>query len=255
MLSVRKRQGKFLHRRRRAHIFLSASSRFTDMVNKTFCCTDFSTLIRSRMRELKPYCSHVSLREGEVVYRMDEPANALFQIEKGRAKVVRISEKGQEKIVGFYSAGDIFGEFCVCDLIRRHDQAVAVEALELTAVHVSGLLKLIGQKPEFSQEFLRLICARLSDCQEQVTTLSFDTTARRLAKELMKLGAAGEGSDGERVTTGLTHEDLANLIGTTREIVTALMNQFRERGLIEYSRRKIVVFPKQVANYLDQKAR
>lgn len=237
--------------------FLSARRQLTAMVNKTFCCTDFSALIRSRMRELKPFSSHISLREGEVVYRMDEPANALFQIEKGRAKVVRISEKGQEKIVGFYSTGEIFGEFCVCDLIRRRDQAVAVEPLELTAVHVNGLLKLIGQKPEFSQEFLRLICTRLSDCQEQVATLSFDTTARRLAKELMKLGASeeGQGSDGARVTTGLTHEDLANLIGTTREVVTALMNQFRERGLIEYSRRRIVVFPKQVANYLDQKAR
>lgn len=204
------------------------------------------------MSELKPFSSHVSLRKGEFVYRLDEPANALFQIEAGRAKVIRISDKGQEKIVGLYQSGEIFGELCVCDLARRRDQAVAVEPLELTAIHVSGMLKLIGQKPEISQEFLRLICARLSDCQEQVATLSFDTAARRLAKELIKLGATGEvqGVNGARVATRLTHEDLANLIGTTREVVTALMNQFRESGLIEYDRRDIAIFPQLLEKYL-----
>ena len=222
------------------------------MTTKPLCCTDFSSLIRSRMSELKPFSSHVSLRKGEFVYRVDEPASALFQIEAGRAKVIRISDKGQEKIVGLYQRGEIFGELCVCDLARRRDQAVAVEPLELTAIHVSGVLKLIGQKPEVSQEFLRLVCGRLSDCQEQVATLSFDTAARRLAKELMKLGTTGEtrGVNGARVATRLTHEDLANLIGTTREVVTALMNQFRESGLIEYDRRGIAIFPQQLEKYL-----
>jgi CRP/FNR family transcriptional regulator len=206
------------------------------------------------MSELKPFSSHLSLKKGEVVYRLDEPANALFRIEMGRAKVIRISAEGQEKIVGLYSAGEIFGELCVCDAASRRDQAVAVEPLELTAIDVNGLLKFIGQKPEISQEFLRLLCARLSDCQEQVATLSFDTVARRLAKELMKLGAAGQRqrSDGSCVASGLTHEDLASLIGTTREVITALMNQFRERGLIEYGRGSIVVFPNELAKYLKQ---
>lgn len=222
------------------------------MINKPVCCTDFSSLIRSRMSELKPFSSHVSLRKGEFVYRLDEPANTLFRIETGRVRVSQVSETGREKLSAFYSAGEIFGEFCVCDLVRRHDQAVAAESLELTSISVSGLLKLIAQKPEFSQEFLRLICARFSDCQEQVATLSFDTAARRLAKELMKLGATGEvqGASGARVAIRLTHEELANLIGTTREVVTALMNQFREGGLIEYDRRGIAVFPEQLEKYL-----
>src|SRR5579859_1748277 len=99
------------------------------MTTKPLCCTDFSSLIRSRMSELKPFSSHVSLRKGEFVYRVDEPASALFQIEAGRAKVIRISDKGQEKIVGLYQRGEIFGELCVCDLARRRDQAVAVEPL------------------------------------------------------------------------------------------------------------------------------
>lgn len=223
------------------------------MGEKAACCVDFCSLIQSRIPELKPYSSRRSLRKGDLIYQVDDPADGVFWIESGRAKVVRISSEGHEKIIGLYGVGDVFGELCLCEVARRRDEAVALEALELISIQVSGLTKMMAQTPEFSQALLRIVCRRLLDYQEQVATLSFDTVSRRLAKELLRLGSARAGTaleKDERMATGWTHEELANLVGSTREVVTPLMNQFRDKGMIAYDRRAIMIFPQRIQEFL-----
>lgn len=223
------------------------------MGEKAVCCADFCSLIQSRISDLKCHSARLSFRKGDVIYQVDDPADGVFWIESGRAKVVRISSEGQEKIIGLYGTGDVFGELCLCEIARRRDEAVALEALELVSIQVSGLMKMMARMPEFSQALLRIVCRRLLDYQDQVATLSFDTVSRRLAKELLRLGSAETGTafdKDERMATGWTHEELANLIGSTREVVTPLMNQFRDKGMIAYDRRAIVIFPRRIQEFL-----
>lgn len=223
------------------------------MAEKAVCCAEFCSLIQARISELKPFSSRRSFRKGDIIYRVDDPADGVFWIESGRAKVVRISPDGQEKIMGLYGMGDVFGELCLCEIARRRDEAVALETLELLSIHASGLMKMMAQTPEFSQALLRIVCQRVLDYQDQVAMLSFDTVSRRLAKELLRLGGAEPGTvldKDERVATGWTHEELANLIGSTREVVTPLMNQFRDKGMIAYDRHAIVIFPRRIQEFL-----
>lgn len=223
------------------------------MAEKAVCCADFCSVIQARISELKPFSSKLSFRKGDIIYRVDDPADGMFWVASGRAKVVRISSEGQEKIIGLYGVGDVFGELCLCEIARRRDEAVALETLELLSIHVSGLMKMMARTPEFSQSLLRIVCRRLLDYQDQVATLSFDTVSRRLAKELLRLGSAEPGAaldKDERTATGWTHEELANLIGSTREVVTPLMNQFRDKGMIAYDRRAIVIFPRRIQEFL-----
>lgn len=223
-------------------------------MSKAVCCADFSAVVRQHISELKPFSSKLSLRKGESVYRLDEPASAIFWIEQGRAKTVIISAEGQEKIIGLYGPGDLFGELCMCEVARRQEQAIALEPLELLSIHISGVTKLFAHAPDVSQAFLRVVCQRLMDYQKQVAMLSFDSVSRRLAKELMRLGQSdaesGAGSD-SRAVNGWTHEDLANLVGTTREVVTLMMNQFREKGMLDYGRRNIMIFSERMKDYLE----
>ena len=221
---------------------------------KAACCADFSSVVRGHISELKPFSSNLSFRKGESIYRLDEPASAIFWIEQGRAKTVIISSEGQEKIIGLYGPGDLFGELCLCEVARRQEQAIALEPVELLSIHLSGVTKLFSHAPEVSQAFLQVVCRRLMDYQKQVAMLSFDSVSRRLAKELMRLGQTDTqdaAASGARVVNGWTHENLANLVGTTREVVTLMMNQFREKGMLDYGRRNIMIFSERMKDYLE----
>lgn len=223
------------------------------MAGNAVCCADFCSLIRTRLNEVTPYSARLTYRKDEVIYQLDDPADALFWVAAGRVKTMRVSAEGREKIVGLHSPGDVFGELCVCEVARRREGAVALEATEVLAIRVSGLLELVARTPALSQALLRVVCRRLMDYQDQVASLSFDTVSRRLAKELVRLGEAAAGaapvSDAQPVT-GWTHEDLAALVGSTREVVTLLMNQFRDSGMIDYRRQSIVVLPRRLQEFL-----
>jgi|SRR5690348_15246640 len=220
---------------------------------KAVCCADFSSVVRGHISELKPFSSKLSFRKGESIYRLDEPASAIFWIEQGRAKTVIISPEGQEKIIGLYGPGDLFGELCLCEVARRQEQAIALEPVELLSIHLSGVTRLFAHAPEVSQAFLQVVCRKLMDYQKQVAMLSFDSVSRRLVKELMRLGQTAENgaASDARAVNGWTHEDLANLVGTTREVVTLMMNQFREKGMLEYGRRNIMIFSERMKDYLE----
>ena len=238
------------------HLLLSDGPGVVPML-KAFCCADFSSVVRGHISELKPFSSKISFRKGESIYRLDEPATAIFWIEQGRAKTVILSPEGQEKIIGLYGPGDLFGELCLCEVARRQEQAIALEPVELLSIQTSGVTKLFAHAPEVSQAFLKVVCQRLMDYQKQVAMLSFDSVSRRLAKELMRLGQpdAESGAEaGARAVNGWTHEDLANLVGTTREVVTLMMNQFREKGMLDYGRRNIMIFSERMKDYLENSA-
>lgn len=224
------------------------------MVKSHHYCVTFSGLIRNNMQELKPFQASGSFERNQVIYFTGDPADSLYQIISGRVKVVRVSPEGKEKIIDIYQDGDFFGELCICGGGKRADQAIALEPVRVTAFKIQGLLQLLPRKPELTLDLLQLVCGRLSEYQDQIATLAFDNVAARLAREILRLSQA-PGSRQEngaiRLGVNLTHEEFAQLIGTSREIVTTLMNQFRQKGLLDYSRRRIHVYPELLRGFLD----
>ncbi|MBI1956756.1 MAG: winged helix-turn-helix domain-containing protein [Acidobacteria bacterium] len=100
-----------------------------------------------------------------------------------------------------------------------------------------------------------VFCARLVACQEQAGSLAFDEVPRRLAKQLLQLSLLPESrpeKGGVQLNVSLTHEELAKLVHTTRENLTAIMNRFRRLGLLEYGQREFVVFPDRLSDYLNE---
>ncbi len=219
-------------------------------------CAAFSKVIRDHLPELKQFQSARRFERHEVIYSEESPADELFLIDSGRVKLVRVSSQAKEKIIAIYQDGDFFGELCICGAgLKREDKAVALEKASTVSFKIEGVLSLLTQKPELALELLVLVCHRLAEYQDEIATLAFDPIPQRLAKELLRLSqlASGEAPrEGRQLETNLTHEELAKLVGTSREIVTTVMNQFRNDHLVDYSRRNIIVYPVQLSAYLEK---
>ena len=217
-------------------------------------CATFTGIIRANLHSLKGFSSNRDYERGQTVYCVGDPAEELLLIKRGQVKIVRISGEGQQKILDIYQPGDFFGELCICGGHKRLEQAVALESLSVTSVQVSGILKLLRQKPDMLLDLLQLLCARLGESYNQIATLAFDNIPRRLAREMLRLSHTPDAradENGVHLGVSLSHEELAHLVGTSREMVTTVMNRFRKRGLLDYTRRHILIHPKQLEQFLQ----
>lgn len=218
-------------------------------------CIMFTGVIRANLNDLKGFTARRTYERGQTVYCVGDRADELHLIDEGRVKIVRISPEGQQKILHIFQRGDFFGELCICGGQLRTEQAVALERLSVTSFQMQGLLKILRRKPDLVIELMELICARLGESYDQIAILSFDNISRRLARELLRLSASGHTSgenSGAHLSVNLTHEELAQLVGTSREMITTVMNQFRQRGLVEYTRRNIVAYPARIQEFLTK---
>ncbi len=223
------------------------------MVDSHRYCVVFSTFVRRYWGELRAFTKTSSFQRRQVIYSIGDPPDAIYLIESGQVKVVQLSADGKERIIGLYQERDLFGEVCICEKSNRENQAIALDAATVTSFSVKVLLELVAQKPELALKLLMVFCARLVECDEEISALAFDEVRERLVKELLRLSRS-PGSQrenrGVRLAVSLTHQELAQLVNTTRETATAIMNEFRRQDLVDYGRGAIVVFPDRLEEYL-----
>jgi CRP/FNR family transcriptional regulator len=185
---------------------------------------------------------------------MGDPADALFLVESGSIKIAVISDEGKEKTLYVSGPGQFFGELCICGVAQRPDQAVALESSTVDTFSLENVTALLARRPELAKDFFQLICGRLVDCQDHAVSLAYDTVRRRLAKELLRLASRGadRAMRSYRRELAPTHEELATVVGTSRGMITTVMNEFREQGLVTYAPQAFKVFPARIRNYLRE---
>jgi len=177
---------------------------------------------------------------GTMIYSLDDLATHIYFVRTGRVKIVRASAHGQNKIISIRYRGDVFGELALAGSAveaRRSDEAVALETTRVSVIRAEDFWQETGGDSAAVQSVLRCLTARLAEAHRQIESLVFDNNYRRLARALLDLSL-----DASRVgesSIRLTHEELAELIGSTREVVTSMMIELRQRGLIEYKRGEV----------------
>lgn len=174
---------------------------------------------------------------GMQVYAMEEQASHLYVVLKGRVKILRTSADGQQKILSIRYRGELFGELALAGggiENRRGDEAVALDTTRVAMIRVNDFWNAARRDSALMQNAMQYVAKQLADAHRQIEALVFENNHRRLAQALIDLSRdatqAGESS------VRLTHEEVAELIGSTREVVTGMMIEFRQRGLIEYKR-------------------
>jgi CRP/FNR family cyclic AMP-dependent transcriptional regulator len=176
-----------------------------------------------------------SVVRNAVVFRQSAPADAVFYIQKGRIKIVVTSQQGKEAVVGVLGAGDFFGEGCLIGQPRRLATAKAMTESEIVRVARTEMVRLLHDKPEFGEVFMKHLLTRNSRVEEDLVDQLFNSSEKRLARTLLLLANFGKDGAPQPITTSISQATLAEIVGTTRPRVSPFMNKFRKLGFIEYN--------------------
>lgn len=174
-------------------------------------------------------------RKNERVYRQGDPANSVFYIQTGKAKVTVVSPQGKEAVVAILGRGDFFGEGCLAGQSLRLATVTALEQSSITQIPKANTVSLIHAEPAFAELFIAHLLARNSRVEADLVDQLFNSSEKRLARTLLLLANFGREGEPEPILAKINQETLAEMIGTTRSRVSHFMNKFRQLGLIEYN--------------------
>jgi CRP/FNR family transcriptional regulator len=193
-------------------------------------------------KEFFSLCSEKRFPHGATIFTAGVASSFMYILESGLVKLIFLSEKGQETILLILKPGDVFGELLLSQE-KRAFTAIVVEDALVTMISREDLLRLLSLAPRLALNFIRVLSKRLARVEKGLAESSHTWSYHRLAKVLLHLSE----QYGEEVPAGtliklrLTHEDLANLIGTTRETVTTQLNRFSRMGLLSRRARRLIL--------------
>ena len=195
-------------------------------------------------------CAERKYPKDATIFSKGDPANALFIVKEGKVRILSLSDKGAETIVHILKEGEIFGELLLSEEQRAFTAVAGTDAL-VTVLSKGNLVELLAVLPAIAKNFIRLLSRRLANVEREFGEFGHTWSYNRLAKVLLRLCEehGKETPTGTVIPLRLTHEDLANLIGTTRETVTTQMIRFRRRGLVKRQDRFLVVNKPRLAEF------
>src|SRR3984885_8235253 len=173
--------------------------------------------------------------KGQVVFSQGDAADTVFYIQKGKIKVLVVSEQGKEAAVGIMEPGQFFGEGCLNGHPLRISTTVTMEQCVITSIAKSAMLAALKSEPRFSELFMSYLLGRNSRIEEDLIDQLFNSSEKRLARLLLLLANFGKDGVPQPIAVQISQETLAEMIGTTRSRVSFFMNKFRKLGFISYN--------------------
>jgi CRP/FNR family transcriptional regulator, cyclic AMP receptor protein len=180
--------------------------------------------------------------KGGLIFREGEPADAVFYVEQGRVKISTVSEQGKEAILVFATSGDFIGERALIRSDASHvTTATAITDCRLLRVRAEDIWRLLREKQDFSHLLVSFLLSRNNQLQESLADQLCDHSEKRLAKILLSLAGMEQGETLKAVLPRVTHQTLAEMVGTTRPRISFFMNRFKKQRFIEYKNRELLV--------------
>jgi CRP/FNR family cyclic AMP-dependent transcriptional regulator len=179
--------------------------------------------------------SLVDLHKDGIIFAQGDPADAVFYIQAGKIKVTVTSEQGKQAVVGILGAGEFFGEGCLNGQPLRLATASALGEAEVMRVQKEEMVRVLHAEPTFAEMFMAYLLTRNSRVEEDLVDQLFNSSEKRLARTLLVLANFGKDGAPQPITTKISQETLADIVGTTRPRISFFMNKFRKLGFIEYN--------------------
>lgn len=190
-----------------------------------------------------PCSTILEYRKGQTIYSQEQPSTSIYLVIDGKVKVCRLADDGRQVVVDLYQPDEFFGESSFVGDPKRTEVAVALENTKLMTWTVSEIEDIATRRPRLAIALLQLLVQRSMDFGSRIESFSVDNIARRLARALIRFSErlGNKIEDGSIQMIPFTHELLSQYVGTSREIVTHYMNQFRRQGYLRYSRKGIML--------------
>ena len=202
----------------------------------------FSELSAETLGDLSKRIWQRTAEAGSVIVSHEEPGDALFVIASGKVKVVLYGETGREIILSILREGDFFGEMSLLDRQPRSANVVAVEDSELLSLDRDAFQTHLVAHPSTALAILAEMSRRLRKADEVIGNLALLDVYARVARAIRELAQKGEQVEGGvLIRERPTQQEMAGLIGTSRETVSRALNDFTRRGLLEMNGKQILV--------------
>jgi len=180
----------------------------------------------------------VQLKPKDVFFAQGNPADSVFYLQTGRAKLTVVSKNGKEATITLLSTGDFVGEESIAGVVGlRLAAATAITACSALKIEREEMIRVLHEEHAFSDLFLKFLIARSMRTQADLVDQLFNSSEKRLARILLLMAEFGKPGEPETLIPQITQETLAEMIGTTRSRVSFFMNRFRKLGFIEYNGR------------------
>jgi CRP-like cAMP-binding protein len=227
-------------------------------------CPLFERLTPPESQRLEANSNLRSFAQREIIYFPGEAGQTVLVLARGRVKIKSVTPDGRESILAFIDEGEIFGELAILDASPRGEFAEALEPSQVLAIPRDDIVWLMSRRPEVALHITKLFGLRLRRVENRLRNILFRSNRERVVALLLELldTHGQKETDGWEIRLRLSHQDLANLIGATRETVTVTLGQMQREGLIEIRRQKIRILKRArmmteaaAATALDQVAR
>ena len=208
----------------------------------------FRDLSERDVAELDRVTTITSVPRGRVFYEPEDVSQVLFLIREGRVQIYRISPEGKKLVIATLGPGALFGEMALLGQQMHNAFAEALDDCRIFVMSRADLERLILNQPAVGQRVLETTGKRLRDAEKRLEDMAFKSIPARLASLLLRMSAE-QGSD---EVVGMTHQDLAETVGTYRETATQVLNDMKADGLIEIGRKRIKILDRARLDVLAQ---
>jgi CRP/FNR family cyclic AMP-dependent transcriptional regulator len=166
-------------------------------------------------------------RKSQIVFSQGDPGDAVFYIQKGKAKLTVVSEQGKEAVIAILGADEFFGEGCLAGQAQRIATVTAMSDSVIARLEKAAIIRVIHEEPAFSELFIAHLLGRSIRVEADLVDQLFNSSEKRLARLLLLLANFGKEGTPEPVIAKISQETLAEMIGTTRSRVSFFMYKFR----------------------------
>ena len=203
----------------------------------------FSDLTEEEIQALSSATKRRTFRSGEVIFHRDDPGQVLYMIKEGKVKICIISPDGQEVSLAVLGKGEYFGEFALLDGLPRSTDAIALERVECYTLQRSDFLNAIQKNPKIAILVLEALSKRLRATDDMVEDLIFLDVYGRVAKKLLELADTHgvKTEEGIIIDVRLTQQELASMVGASRESVNKVLGYFTDKKFISTDKHRIKI--------------
>ena len=211
----------------------------------------FEGVAQRDLEKITSLCAQKWFSRGATIFREGESADSLYVLRKGMVRLISLSDQGRETILHILKPDEVFGELLLSEE-KRAFTAIATEDSLVTIISQESFVELLSAVPTVTLNFIRLLSKRLATVERGLAEFSHTWSYHRLAKVLLQLSEkyGQEVPAGTLINVHLTHEDLANLIGTSRETVTTQLSKFKRMGLLKREARHFIVARSKLAGFI-----
>lgn len=214
----------------------------------------FKTKIRETFARESVNYQTIKVAKHDNVYVCGDQDEMVYFIESGQIKLLMLSPEGRECILAIHSPGDIFGELCLSRLGERPETATAMEDTSLKQIPAAQFFACLGNNA-LLEGFVQYLAVRIADQQQVIANLVMVDSEQRLGKTLLQLARTLGKRDPTSILIELkiSHEELSQMIGTTRPRISLFMQRFRNLGLIDSTKERFIIIKEQkLVDYLAQ---